>query len=124
MSARHAWIGYAPGDAIHTWTWHQNGLTTPTPGTNPLANTAYALHMMGMNFIMAGSFTVGVAALRRKFLAPWLAWSFVAILPSAVVASITVLPTTPSGALWLFSAVIGACGYFFATGKHSRLAAG
>lgn len=33
-----------PGDAIHTATWHQNGLATPTPGTNLVANTAYATH--------------------------------------------------------------------------------
>ena len=112
-----------PGDAIHTWTWHQNGLTTPTPGTNPVANTAYAVHMMGMNFVMAGAMTVGVSALRRRFLAPWLAWTFVLIFPSAVVASITVLPTTPSGALWLFSVMMIACGYFLATRKHDRLIA-
>jgi hypothetical protein len=110
-----------PGDAIHTWTWHQNGLATPTPGTNPLANTAYAVHMMGMNFVMAGSMVLGVSALRRKFLAPWLAWSFVLIFPAAVLASTTVLPTTPSGALWLFSVMMIACGYFLATGKHDRL---
>jgi hypothetical protein len=112
-----------PGDAIHTWTWHQHGLTTPTPGTNPVANTAYAVHMMGMNFVMAGSLMIGVSALRRKFLAPWLAWSFVLIFPSAVVASITVLPTTPSGALWLFSIMMIICGYFLATGKYERLVA-
>ncbi len=112
-----------PGDAIHTWTWHHHGLTTPTPGTNPVANTAYAVHMMGMNFIMVGSVIVGVSALRRKFLAPWLAWSFVLILPSAVVASTTVLPTTPSGALWLFSAMMIAAGYFLARGKYDRLIA-
>jgi hypothetical protein len=111
-----------PGDAIHTWTWHQHGLTTPTPGTNPLANTAYAVHMMGMNFIMVGSMMIGVSALRRGFLAPWLAWSFVLIFPSAVAASITVLPTTPSGALWLFSALMLACGYCIATGQPQRLA--
>jgi hypothetical protein len=110
-----------PGDAIHTWTWHQNGLTIPTPGTNPVANTAYAVHMMGMNFVMVGSMTIGVSALRRKFLAPWLAWSFVLIFPSAVAASTMVLPTTPSGALWLFSMMMVACGYFLATGKHNRL---
>lgn len=112
-----------PGDAIHTWTWHQNGLTTPTPGTNPLANTAYAVHMMGMNLVMVGSMTMGVAALRRKFLAPWLAWSFVLIFPSAVLASISILPTTPSGALWLFSGMMMACGYFLAMGKSERLIA-
>ena len=112
-----------PGDAIHTWTWHQHGLTTPTPGTNPVANTAYAVHMMGMNVVMAGAMTVGVSALRRRFLAPWLAWTFVLIFPSAVVASVTVLPTTPSGALWLFSLMMIACGYFLATRKHDRLIA-
>jgi hypothetical protein len=112
-----------PGDAIHTWTWHQHGLTTPTPGTNPLANTAYAVHMMGMNFIMVGALMVGVSALRRKFLAPWLAWSFVLVFPSAVVASLTALPTTPSGALWLFSLMMAVCGYCLATGRRTRLVA-
>ena len=112
-----------PGDAIHTWTWHQDGLTTPTPGTNPVANTAYAVHMMGMNVVMVGAMTVGASALRRGFLAPWLAWTFVLIFPSAVVASMTVLPTTPSGALWLFSVMMIACGYFLATGKYDRLIA-
>ena len=67
--------------------------------------------------------TVGVSALRRKFLAPWLAWTFVMILPSAVVASITVLPTAPGGALWLFSVMMIACGYFLARGKYDRLIA-
>jgi hypothetical protein len=112
-----------PGDAIHTWTWHQHGLLTPTPGTNPVANTAYAVHMMGMNFVMVGATTVGVAALRRRFLAPWLAWTFVLIFPSAVLASVSVLPTTPSGALWLFSLLMVACGYFLATRKYDRLIA-
>ena len=103
LQTRGYWIVLAglcmviPGDAIHTWTWHQNGLTTPTPGTNPVANTAYALHMMGMNFVMVGSMIVGVSALRRKFLAPWLAWSFVLIFPSAVVASITILRPPRAG---------------------------
>ena len=112
-----------PGDAVHSWTWHQNGLITPTPGTNPVANTAYTVHMMGMNLIMVGAMTVGVSALRRRFLAPWLAWTFVLMLPSAVVASTTVLPTTPSGALWLFSLMMIACGYFLVTGKSDRLIA-
>jgi hypothetical protein len=100
-----------PGDAVHTWTWHQNGLTIPTPGTNPVANTAYAVHMMGMNFIMLGSMVLGISALRRRFLERWVAWLFVLIFPSAVLASTTVLPTTPSGALWLFCVVMIACGY-------------
>lgn len=112
-----------PGDAIHTWTWHQNGLTTPTPGTNPLANTAYAVHMMGMNFVMVGSMMLGVSALRRKTLVPWLAWSFVLIFPLAVLASLTVLPTTPSGGLWWFSVLMVACGYRLATGNNHRLVA-
>ena len=110
-----------PGDAIHSWTWHQNGLTTPTPGTNPVANTAYAVHMMGMNFVMVGSLTLGVSALRRKFLAPWLAWSFVLVFPFAVLASLTLLPTTPSGALWWFCVVMIACGYCLATSRPDRL---
>jgi hypothetical protein len=110
-----------PGDAIHSWTWHQHGLTTPTPGTNPVANTAYAVHMMGMNLIMIGSLILGVTGLRRKLLAPWLAWALVLIFPSAVVASTTFLPTTPSGALWLFSMTMMACGFFLAAGKPNRL---
>jgi hypothetical protein len=110
-----------PGDAIHTWTWHQNGLMTPTPGTNPVANTAYAVHMMGMNFVMAGATTIGVSALRRKFLAPWLAWSCLAMFPAAVAASITLLPTTPSGALWWFSVLMMVCGWYTVTGKAQRL---
>jgi hypothetical protein len=112
-----------PGDAIHTATWHQNGLTTPAPGTNPLANTAYAAHMMGMNFVMVGSLTMGIAGLRRRFLAPWLAWLFVLIFPSAVIASLTLLPTTPSGALWLFSLMMIAVGYAMASGKSRHLVA-
>jgi hypothetical protein len=112
-----------PGDAIHSWTWHQNGLTTPTPGTNPVANTAYAVHMMGMNFIMTGSMIVGVAALRRKFLAPWLAWSCVAVFPAAVAASITLLPTTPSGALWWFSLMTIACGWMTGSRRTDALIA-
>ncbi|MCG8459418.1 MAG: hypothetical protein MI919_24335 [Holophagales bacterium] len=110
-----------PGDAIHSWTWHQNGLTTPTPGTNPVANTAYAVHMMGMNFVMVGSIWVGIAALRRKFFAPWLAWCFLSIFPSALLASVALLPTTPSGALWLFSILVMVSGYFLATGQVDRL---
>ncbi len=110
-----------PGDAIHSWTWHQHGLTTPTPGTNPVANTAYAVHMMGMNLIIIGSLILGVTGLRRNLLAPWLAWALVLIFPSAVVASTTFLPTTPSGALWLFSMTMMACGFFLAAGKPNRL---
>lgn len=110
-----------PGDAIHTWTWHQNGLAMPTPRSNPLANTAYSVHMAGMNLVMVGSVMLGVSALRRKALVPWLAWSFVLVSPFAVLASITVLPTTPSGALWWLSAVMVVCGYFLATGRKQQL---
>jgi hypothetical protein len=112
-----------PGDAVHTWTWHQDGLTTPTPGTNPLANTAYAIHMMGMNLVMVGSLVVGVMALRGKRVARWLAWSFALIFPTAVMASLTMLPTTPSGALWFFSAMMVAYGFTIASGREARLAA-
>jgi hypothetical protein len=110
-----------PGDAIHTWTWHQDGLGVPTPGTNPVANTAYAVHMMGMNVLIVGSMMVGVSALRRRFLARWLAWAFVLVFPSAVLASTTLLPTTPSGALWLFCLLMITCGYLIATGQRHRL---
>lgn len=112
-----------PGDATHSWTWHQNGLTVPTPGTNPLANTAYAVHMMGMNFVMAGSLLLGVTALRRRTLARWTAVALALVFPSAVLASISLLPTTPSGALWLFSLLMIACGWLVGSGRASRLAA-
>lgn len=108
-----------PGDAVHTATWHQNGLTIPTPGTNVVANTAYAIHMMGMNFVMVGSLMMGITALRRKFLASWLAWLFVLIFPSAVIVTLTLLPTTPSGGLWMFSVMMIALGYSFASHKLS-----
>lgn len=106
-----------PGDTIHSWTWHQHGLTIPTPGSNPTANTAYAAHMMGMNFMMLGSFLLGAAALRGRTLARWLAWMFALVFPAALLASLTVLPTTPSGALWLFSVLMGLCGYLVARGR-------
>lgn len=112
-----------PGDAIHTWTWHQNGLTIPTPGSNPVANTAYAAHMMGMNLVMVGSLLLGATALRRKTLAPWVGWTLALVLPAALVASLVLLPTTPSGALWLFSVFMGLVGYLVARGRSSRLRA-
>lgn len=106
-----------PGDAVHTATWHQNGLLVPTPGTNAVANTAYAIHMMGMNFVMAGSMMAGVSGLRRRVLARWLSWSLVLVFPSAVVLSLTLLPTTPSGALWLFSLLMIGVGRSLRTGR-------
>jgi hypothetical protein len=106
-----------PGDAIHSWTWHQNGLTIPTPGSNPIANTAYATHMMGMNLVMVGSLMLGLTALRRRTLARWVALLFVLVFPAAIVASVTVLPTTPSGALWLFAVVMGLSGLVVARGR-------
>jgi hypothetical protein len=105
-----------PGDAIHSWTWHQNGLTIPTPGSNPIANTAYATHMMGMNVVMAGSLLFGITALRRRTLARWAAVMFVLVFPAAILASVTVRPTTPSGALWLFAVVMGSSGFVIARG--------
>ncbi len=110
-----------PGDAIHSWTWHRSGLTIPTPGSDPLANTAYAAHMMGMNFVMLGSVLMGIAALRRRALARWVALLFVLVFPAALLASLEFLPTTPSGALWLFSALMGFCGYLIARGQTARL---
>jgi len=78
---------------------------------------------MGMNLVMVGSMMLGIAALRRKFLASWLAWLFVLIFPSAVLASVTLLPTTPSGALWLFSLMMVAMGYVMAAQKSWHLGA-
>ena len=113
-----------PGDAIHSWTWYRSGISTPTPGSDPLPNTAYAIHMMGMNFVMLGSMTLGFGALRSRQLARWLAVSFVLIFPSALVASMFLLPTTPSGALWLFSLLMSVCGFQLATGRFDRLTTG
>jgi hypothetical protein len=110
-----------PGDAIHSWTWYRSGISVPTPGSDPLPNTAYAVHMMGMNFVMAGSMLLGLAALRARRVARWLAWSFVAVFPAAVLASMSMLPTTPSGALWLFSALMLASGWQLARGGVDRL---
>jgi hypothetical protein len=105
------------GDAVHTATWHQNGLTVPTPGTNLVANTGYATHMMGMNLVMVGSLVAGIAALRRRILATWIGW-VLALLPATIVAiSLTLLPTTPSGGLWMFSVFMIAIGYSLRSGK-------
>lgn len=112
-----------PGDAVHTATWHQHGLTTPTPGTSPLANTAYAIHMMGMNFVMVGCVMTGISALRSRLFTRWLAWLFILVFPSAVLMSLTLLPTTPSGGLWLFSVMMVALGYSLRSGRPSHLAA-
>lgn len=112
-----------PGDAVHTATWHQNGLTVPTPGTNPVANTAYAAHMMGMNLVMVGSLMTGISGLRRRLLAAWLAWLFILVTPSAVAMSLTLLPTTPSGALWMFSLMMIALGHSLRSGRPSYYAA-
>ena len=110
------------GDAVHTATWHQSGLTVPTPGTNPVANTGYATHMMGMNLVMAGSLIAGISGLRRRTLAPWLAWAFV-LLPATIVAmALTLLPTTPSGGLWMFSVLMIAIGYSMRSGKPQLMA--
>lgn len=110
------------GDAVHTATWHQNGLTIPTPGTNAVANTGYAVHMMGMNLVLVGSLLTGISALRRRTLTPWLAWLFVLVAPSIVVLSLTLLPTTPSGGLWLFSLMMIALGWSLRTGRPAYLA--
>lgn len=112
-----------PGDAIHSWTWHQNGLTIPTPGSNPVANTAYAAHMMGMNFVMVGSLLLGSTSLRRKTLAPRLGWMLALVFPTALLASVALLPTTPSGALWFLSIIMVLCGYLVARGRTLRLGA-
>jgi len=109
-----------PGDAIHTWTWHQHGLTIPTPGTNPVANGAYAAHMMGMNLVMAGTLLLGLAALRHGTLARWVSFMFILVFPAAVLAAVTILPTTPSGALWLFGVLMIAAGGRVARGGSLR----
>jgi hypothetical protein len=112
-----------PGDAIHTWTWHDYGVTTPTPGSNPVANTAYAVHMMGMNLLMIGTLVLGITAIRRRTLARWVAWLFALVFPAALLASLVLLPTTPSGALWLFSILMGVCGFLLGKGRGSALVA-
>jgi hypothetical protein len=104
------------GDAVHTLTWHQNGLTVPTPGTNPVANTGYAVHMMGMNVVLVGSMMTGISALRGRQLPRWLAWLFVLVAPGAVLVSLTLLPTSPSGGLWLFSVAMVFVGVLLSRG--------
>ena len=111
------------GDAVHTATWHQHGLTVPTPGTNPVANTGYGVHMMGMNVLLAGALMTGVSALRNHSLPRWLAWLFVSVAPSAVAVSLTLLPTSPSGGLWMFSATMVGVGAILGRGQVSRPAA-
>jgi mannose/fructose/N-acetylgalactosamine-specific phosphotransferase system component IIC len=79
--------------------------------------------MMGMNLVMVGSFMTGISALRRRLLAAWLAWLFVLVAPSVVAMSLTLLPTTPSGGLWIFSLMMIALGYSLRFGRPSYLAA-
>ena len=110
------------GDAVHTLTWHQHGLTVPTPGTNPIANTGYAVHMMGMNVMLVGSLMTGLSALRTQLLARPLAWLFVLVAPSAVVISLTLLPTSPSGGLWMCSVTMIVVGTRLSRGQAPRLA--
>ena len=105
------------GDAVHTNTWHQNGLTVPTPGTNLVANTGYAAGMMGMNLVLVGSLVFGISALRKGLISPWLAWLFILITPSAPIITLTLLPTSPSGGLLLFSIMMILLGYSFLS-KH------
>jgi hypothetical protein len=78
--------------------------------------------MMGMNLVMAGSLVTGISGLRRRTLAPWLAWAFV-LLPATIVAmALTLLPTTPSGGLWMFSVLMIAIGYSLRSGKPQLMA--
>jgi hypothetical protein len=110
------------GDAVHTATWHQDGLTVPTPGSNPVANTGYAVHMMGMNIVLVGSLMTGVTALRNRLLPRWLGWLFVMVAPGAVAMSLTLLPTSPSGGLWMFSITMIVVGTMLSRGQAPRLA--
>jgi hypothetical protein len=111
------------GDATHTLTWHQHGLTIPTPGTNPIANTGYAIHMMGMNVMLVGSLMTGISALRKQWLPRSLAWLFALVAPGAVLISLSLLPTSPSGGLWMFSATMIVVGAMLRRGQAPRLAA-
>jgi hypothetical protein len=108
------------GDIIHTATWHQNGLTVPTPGTNAVANTAYAVHMMGMNFIMVGTMVLGLRTIRTRSIAPWQSLFLIMVFPSAIVISTTLLPTTPSGGLWIFSFMLVAFGFSILSSRGLR----
>jgi hypothetical protein len=92
-----------PGDALHTATWHLGGATLPRPGLNQVASTGFAMALIGEQFVLAGSFAVGIVALFRKSLDWRLAWLFVAVAPSAVLLTMTTFPTLPSGAFWVFS---------------------
>ena len=111
------------GDAVHTATWHQHGLTVPTPGSNPVANTGYAVHMMGMNVLLVGSVMMGLSALRRRLLPRSVAWLFILAAPGAVAMSLTLLPTSPSGGLWVFSAAMVVLGASLGRGHGSRVGA-
>ena len=93
------------GDLVHSWTWARSGITTPTPGTDPLPNTAYAVHMMGMNLVMVGTMLLGIRLLRVGRGARALGWAHCAVFPAAAIISSTVVPTTPSGGLGWFAVV-------------------
>jgi hypothetical protein len=87
-----------------------HGLTVSTPGSNPVANTGYAVHMRGMNVLLVGSGMMGLSALRRRLLPRSVAWLFILAAPGAVAISLTLLPTSPSGGLWVFSAAWSSSG--------------
>jgi len=72
---------------------------------------------------MVGSLMTGISALRSRFFTAWLAWLFVLVAPSAVAMSLTLLPTTPSGGLWMFSLMMIALGYSLRFGRPYLAAA-
>jgi hypothetical protein len=72
------------------------------------------------SLVIVGSLMTGISALRHRLLAAWLAWLFVLVGPSAVVVTLTLLPTTPSGGLWMFSMMMIAVGYCLRSGCAIR----
>jgi hypothetical protein len=76
--------------------------------------------MMGMNVLLVGALVTGVSALRRRLLPRGVAWLFVLVAPGAVVMSLTLLPTSPSGGLWVFSAAMVVVGVVLVRGGTWR----
>jgi len=106
-----------PGDALHTATWHLGGLTVPRPGNHPIATLGMSMTMLGMPLVIAGAFAFGIVALRRRLLPAWQGAAFVAAAVGAVLMPMTLMPAVPSGALWIFSALMAALGARLATGR-------
>lgn len=67
--------------------------------------------------VMAGTMLLGLTALRRGTLDRWVSPLFILVFPAAVLASVSILPTTPSGAPWLFGVLMAAAGHRVVRGR-------